>query len=170
MEATEDKTEPKLMPITFTEFVLPHGDKRERTVMRPLEIGLAAAVIIDYGWELQVELLRTGQISMTITSEDADELIRVLNVGATEADRDRAVDGLLLDGAEVVLARQKVEVTNTGDIAIDPEAPVRLQRPGALMTPAEAMIWSRRLAAYSAALRNAVIEADPDAQQDVEIL
>lgn len=63
------------MGIPFTQYVLPHGRKREETIERPAEIEALAQKFIDAGGRYECEVLTTGEVSFTAVfcDEDGDE-------------------------------------------------------------------------------------------------
>lgn len=68
--------------IPFTEFVLPHGRTREQWIEVDPSVADKARTIIARGFRFECELLRTGQVSLTITDpEDGDADIRVVPNG-----------------------------------------------------------------------------------------
>ena len=64
--------------IPFTQYLLPHGNKVEVSIARPKEIYDKAMDIIKAGYRLEVERLSTGNISMTISDNDGDYDIEVI--------------------------------------------------------------------------------------------
>jgi hypothetical protein len=68
--------------ITFTEFVLPHGRTREQYIEVAADVADKARTIVARGFRFECELLRTGQVSLTITDpEEGDADIRVVPNG-----------------------------------------------------------------------------------------
>lgn len=53
------------MAIPFTQYLLPHGEKRAESIERPADIEALAQRFIDAGGRFECEVLRTGQISLT---------------------------------------------------------------------------------------------------------
>lgn len=53
------------MAIPFTQYMRPMGDRKPVTIDRPEEIEKLALWVIDHGAHFDIEVLRTGQISMT---------------------------------------------------------------------------------------------------------
>lgn len=63
------------MSIPFTQYVLPHGRKREETIERPAEIEALADKFIAAGGRYECEILTTGEVSLTAVfcDDDGDE-------------------------------------------------------------------------------------------------
>jgi hypothetical protein len=63
------------MGIPFTQYVLPHGRKREETIERPAEIEALADKFIAAGGRYECEILTTGEVSFTAVfcDDDGDE-------------------------------------------------------------------------------------------------
>lgn len=56
-------------PIQFTQYLLPSGEPRRVTINRPMAVVDQARRIIERGARLETELLRTGEVSLTIEYE-----------------------------------------------------------------------------------------------------
>ncbi len=54
------------MKIAYTQFMLPDGEKVQRSINRPDKIGEQAKIIVAKGYRLEAEVLRTGVVSFTI--------------------------------------------------------------------------------------------------------
>jgi hypothetical protein len=68
--------------ITFTQFVLPRGDRRYVSIEVAPDVASKADTIVARGFRFECELLRTGQVSLTITDpEEGDADIRVVPNG-----------------------------------------------------------------------------------------
>ena len=63
--------------IPFTQYMLPHGRKKQVSIERPDEIGRLATRIQRAGYWFECEVLSTGDVSFTITDDDADHDIEV---------------------------------------------------------------------------------------------
>ena len=59
--------------IRFTQYLLPNGRKRETSIYRPVEIEALAAEVAAAGGRFEIEVLRTGQVSMEVVTGDSDE-------------------------------------------------------------------------------------------------
>ncbi len=88
------------MPISFTEYVLPNGAQRERSISRPETIEDAAKRFIFCGGRFECEILTTGDISLTavmdVDGEPEDIEIEVCENGPAVP---AAVDRLVLRAA-----------------------------------------------------------------------
>ena len=58
--------------IPFTQYLRPRGKQVEVFIERPAEIYQKAQAIINRGYRFEIEVLLTGQVSMTI-SDDTDD-------------------------------------------------------------------------------------------------
>lgn len=58
--------------VRFTQYLLPHGEKKDCYIDRPEEITAKVAEIEEAGLHLEIEVLRDGCVSMTIGDEDGD--------------------------------------------------------------------------------------------------
>lgn len=66
------------MEIPFTQFLMPDGRTRPMIIDRPGDIGKKAKQLIDSGCRLEIEMLQTGEISMTVECDQADDEIKLL--------------------------------------------------------------------------------------------
>ena len=64
--------------IEFTQFFMPDGRTKPTTITRPDAIGEYADRLIAAGCRLEIEMLTTGQISMTVEKDDEDGEIDLL--------------------------------------------------------------------------------------------
>ena len=66
------------MSIAFTQFLMPDGRKRQMNIDRPPEIELLALELSDAGHRFEIEMLTTGEVSMTVEAdgEDGAEIVR----------------------------------------------------------------------------------------------
>ena len=78
--------------IPFTQYKLPNGQPVPVAVNRPDHITAKAQEIIAAGYRFECEVLMSGQISLTITDDDADHAIEVVDNGP---DVPKAVDRLV---------------------------------------------------------------------------
>lgn len=69
MTTTSQET---LLPIPFAQYVLPPGCRREVWIERPVEVAGQAQRLIEDGCRFEIEILTTGQVSMTC-ERDIDE-------------------------------------------------------------------------------------------------
>lgn len=74
MAATLEKVE-----IPFTQFMLPNGRRESTSIARPAAIADVAQRLIDSGHEFHVEMLTTGEISITCfnVADEVDIAIEV---------------------------------------------------------------------------------------------
>lgn len=85
------------MGIPFTQYVLPHGRKREETIERPAEIEALAQKFIDAGGRYECEVLTTGEVSFTAVfcDEDGDEQDVEIEICANGSAVRDAVDAIV---------------------------------------------------------------------------
>ena len=57
------------MSIEFTQFMLPHGERRERLIDRPAEIEAKAEQVVQSGGRFECEVLTTGDVSLSCVAE-----------------------------------------------------------------------------------------------------
>lgn len=67
--------------IPFTQYLRPNGRAIEVTINRPKEIYDKAIDIIKAGYHFEAEVLTTGQVSLTISDNDGDHDIEVVDNG-----------------------------------------------------------------------------------------
>lgn len=72
------------MSVPFVQFILPDARKKHIWVDVPSHIEEKAYKIIENGWRFEAEILRTGEVSLTVTSEEADEAIEICENKAEE--------------------------------------------------------------------------------------
>lgn len=94
--ATLDKAD-----IPFTQFMLPDGRRVETSISRPTAIGDTAQRLIESGHEFQVEMLTTGEISVTCFNV-ADEQDIAIEICPNGPEVPLAVDKVVAAAAEVV--------------------------------------------------------------------
>jgi hypothetical protein len=58
--------------VDFIQYMLPDGKARETKIVRPAAIELMASVVNRSGYVLEIEILTTGDVSMTVSDEDHD--------------------------------------------------------------------------------------------------
>ncbi len=66
------------MEIAFTQFLMPDGRKRPMIIDRPDDIGEKARQLAVSGCRFEIEMLTTGQISMTVERDRSDGEVDVL--------------------------------------------------------------------------------------------
>lgn len=71
----------KLGKIEFTKYILPNGRKEKVFFIAPMDVVQKGNKILEKGYRFEIEELRTGQISMTISDpiEEMDVDIRICN-------------------------------------------------------------------------------------------
>ena len=65
--------------IEFTQYMLPDGRKRQQWISRSPEIEHLAALLRGAGCVFEIEVLRTGLISMSVERLDKDGEVQVLS-------------------------------------------------------------------------------------------
>ncbi len=60
------------MEVPFTQFLMPDGRRTQTAIERPDEICEQAQKLLKDGWRLEIEMLATGMISMTVERDDDD--------------------------------------------------------------------------------------------------
>jgi len=85
------------MTIPFTQYLRPDGRKRPMEVDRPSAVEAVAWNIIALGGRFEIEVLTTGEISMTVAFEEEDIAIEVCENGPPIM---KAVDRLVFDAAK----------------------------------------------------------------------
>jgi len=66
------------MEIPFTQFLMPDGRQRPMIIDRPDDIGEKAKQLLESGCRLEIEMLQTGEISMTVERDRSDGEIDLL--------------------------------------------------------------------------------------------
>ena len=66
------------MEITFTQFLMPNGRQAPVIIDRPDDVGEKAKQLLDSGCRLEIEMLQTGEISMTVERDQDDGEIELL--------------------------------------------------------------------------------------------
>ena len=67
--------------IQFTQYMRPLGTPKPVWIDRPIRVADLADAIIARGFKFECEHLTTGEASLTITSKDRDEVIKVVPNG-----------------------------------------------------------------------------------------
>lgn len=80
--------------IPFTQYIPPHGRKKEVSIDRPDEIVSMAMELIQKGYRFECELLSNGQVSLTVVDpmDEGDVAIEIVSNGPQV---DGAVDRLV---------------------------------------------------------------------------
>jgi hypothetical protein len=100
------------MAIPFTQYLRPDGRRHQVYIDRSKEVEDKAQEIIDRGHRFEVELLRTGVVSFTITAlnrDDPDVAIKLAMNGPAVED---AVDALVNEFHTVMTMSQTGEKNN----------------------------------------------------------
>lgn len=63
------------MSIPFTQFLLPHGQKRRVTIDRPPQIEEMASQLILMGCKFEIEVLQTSEISMETMDSQGNAIL-----------------------------------------------------------------------------------------------
>ena len=93
------------MEIPFTQYLLPDGRKRSVRINRPDEIATKAQRLIDIGCRLEIEMLRTGEISMSVEREpvgDDDDGVLAMEVCNNGPEVPARVDKMISEASERV--------------------------------------------------------------------
>ena len=67
--------------IPFTQYMRPDGRRVEVSIERPEEICKKAEAIINAGYCFEIEVLTTGLVSMTISDDEADHDMEIVDNG-----------------------------------------------------------------------------------------
>jgi len=82
--------------IPFIQYLRPDGRKIYAEISRPEEVELKAGQIMAAGFRFEVEILTTGQVSMTITNdEDGDVATEIIPCNGPEVPE--AVDRMIMN-------------------------------------------------------------------------
>ena len=89
------------MSIPFTQYLLPNGRKRPITIERPAAIEAQAQALLGRGCVFEVEVLRTGEISLEALGPESDGDRETLSVEIVENGPEvpDAVDRLVVTAA-----------------------------------------------------------------------
>lgn len=79
-------------PVHFTQYLRPDGRSRQTTIERSAQVAEKAKRIKAAGYRLECEVLGTGEVSFTVTDDEADHEIEVCSNGP---DVPTAVDRLI---------------------------------------------------------------------------
>lgn len=80
--------------IKFTQYIMPDGDEREITIVRPHAVNKMAAELVEVGCSFDIEQLTTGEIYMTVEYGDLDEPL-VNQICKNNEEIHAAVDGIV---------------------------------------------------------------------------
>ena len=82
--------------IPFTQYFMPDGRKEPVEINRSEEVEVKAHQIIASGFRFEIEVLTTGEVSMTITNdEDGDMAIEIVSGNGPEIPE--AVDRMIMN-------------------------------------------------------------------------
>lgn len=70
-----------MIEIPFTQYLRPDGRKVDVSIEVSDEVGTKAHAIIAAGYRFECEILTTGQVSVTITDDEADHAIEIVMNG-----------------------------------------------------------------------------------------
>lgn len=62
--------------IHFTQYMRPDGRKQDTTIERPEVVEALARKIVEAGGRFEIEVLRTGAISLEVVADDPDDDLR----------------------------------------------------------------------------------------------
>ena len=81
--------------IPVTQYVLPHGRRRQEYFVTSSDALMQKAqAILDHGWRFEAEVLTTGDVSVTVTSDERDVDIEVFpnEPGGSDGAMTRLID------------------------------------------------------------------------------
>jgi hypothetical protein len=94
--------------IPFTQYVLPHGERRDQWIYRPDDIEALAQQFIDAGGRYECEVLTTGHVSLTAVHEiDGEEQDIAIEVCGNGPDVPVRVDKLVRDSVAFLSEERK---------------------------------------------------------------
>lgn len=67
--------------IPFTQYLMPNGRAVPVKIDRPDPVSSKAHAIIARGYSFECEMLTTGEVSFTITTDDGDEEVEICENG-----------------------------------------------------------------------------------------
>lgn len=88
--------------ITFIQYHLPNGRRSETFIRRPEAIAVLAEKVQAAGYQLDIEILQTGAISMTATHPQTEDVL-AHEICANSPDVLIAVDKLITTAAEALM-------------------------------------------------------------------
>lgn len=65
------------MSIPFTRYHLPNGRRSRTSIDRPHTVERWAEAVTDAGWRFEVEVLTTGEVSLTVHDPDTEEDVAI---------------------------------------------------------------------------------------------
>lgn len=84
-----------MIEIPFTQYLLPHGREKAIFINRDDLVGQRAGELIEDGLRFESEILRSGEVSLTIHDPETDEDIAI-EITQNGPDVPKAVDRLIL--------------------------------------------------------------------------
>jgi len=80
--------------VPFTQYLRPNGSRRPISINRPTEMYLKAMRLIEAGYRFEVEVLTTGQVSLTcVDPEDSGDI--AIEVCANNSEVSDKVDAVI---------------------------------------------------------------------------
>ena len=96
--------------IEFTQYLRPHGRRVQVFIERPDHVVSKACLIRAAGYRFECEHLTTGHVSLTISDDDGDYAMQVVQNGPSVPEViDRMILGFDLSAESVRSRRQKIE-------------------------------------------------------------
>lgn len=93
-------------PIPFTQFLMPNGRREPVEIDRPAEVAAKARRLISLGCHFDIEMLSTGQISMTCEDDRwEDDPVLAHEICPNGPEVPIAVDRLVATAAEAFTTR-----------------------------------------------------------------
>ena len=83
-----------MKPIAFTQFLMPYGEQVQIKIERPDPIAAQAAELVAAGCRLEIEVLRTGEVSAAVERGDDTWAIEIVPNGPAVPE---AVDKIICD-------------------------------------------------------------------------
>lgn len=83
------------MPISFTQYLLPHGRRSPIAINVEPDIQALAEELMSAGHRFECEILRTGDVSFTVTAKEKDEPDIAIEVCPNGPQVPLAVDNLV---------------------------------------------------------------------------
>ena len=93
-----------LEPIEFTQFLLPHGQRRQTLIARPKAIAEKATAVRDAGGRFEIEILSNGIISMEVVHNEDSLSMKLCQNDRSVPD---AVDELVIESHEALFPEAK---------------------------------------------------------------
>lgn len=92
-----------MKPIRFTQFLRPNGTQQPTTIARPEPIAQMAEELLAAGCRLEIEVLTTGEISITVEGAAATWAIEIVENGPGVPE---AVDKVICDAHRILRTRK----------------------------------------------------------------